>query len=290
MLYLIVTILTATAILLVFKIAGKYNANNLHIITINYFVAACLGMVISVVNGADILYTNYNWFNWSIGYGIFFILGFLLFGYSTQKSGLTATAISSRVSVIIPVILGFIFFEEIITNTIICGILAAIIALVLINLPSKSKSLSTQNQKNTKTVLVMLLPIFLFFGIGANDSMIKAAQYFLIKNNDYSEFISSCFIFSTLGGLAIMLFSKKLKISLPSIIIGSILGIINYVNFSFLLIGLSKMNVSVFMPIYNIGVVVLSSLIGVIIYREKLSKINIIGIFISVLAIILLMI
>ena len=245
-------------------------------------------MVISVINGADILYTNYNWFNWSIGYGIFFILGFLLFGYSTQKSGLTATAISSRVSVIIPVILGFIFFEEIITNTIICGILAAIIALVLINLPSKS--LSTQNQKNTKTVLVMLLPIFLFFAIGANDSMIKAAQFYLIKNNDYSEFISSCFIFSTLGGLAIMIFSKKMKISLPSIIIGSILGVINYVNFSFLLIGLSKMNVSVFMPIYNIGVVVLSSLIGVIIYREKLSKINIIGIFISVLAIILLMI
>ncbi|MDL2239044.1 EamA family transporter [Bacteroidales bacterium OttesenSCG-928-K03] len=288
MYYLIITILTATAILLVFKIAGKYKANNLHLITINYFIAACLGTIISLSQGSDINYIHYDWFGWSVLYGIYFILGFLLFGYSTQKSGIASTAISSRVSVIIPVILGFLLFKEQINNYIIIGIAIAVIALILINLPSKNLALKNNSRNNW----IMILPILVFFIIGINDSIIKIAQHYFIKNNDYSEFISSCFFFSSIGGFIIILINrlsgKKTKLSSSSIVLGCILGVINYINFYFLIKGLAQMNVSVFMPIYNVGVVVLSSLIGIIAFKEKLSKTNIIGIVLAVIAIILL--
>ncbi|MDR2084024.1 MAG: EamA family transporter [Bacteroidales bacterium] len=286
MYYLIIAILTATAILLAFKIAGKFNANNLHIVTINYFVAACLGMIISINQGSSINYFNYDWFGWSILYGVFFILGFLLFGYSTQKSGISATAISSRVSVIIPVIFGFFLFKEAINNYIIIGIIVAILALILINLPAgNAKALKNTG---TKVNMIMFVPILLFFVIGINDTIIKIAQHYLIKNNDYSEFISSGFFFSSLTGVVIMLIKKNWKVKLSSIIIGFILGIINYINFRSLIIGLGEMPVTVFMPVYNIGVVVLSLLIGIIAFKEKVSPTNIIGIVLAILAIILL--
>jgi len=283
--YLSIVILTATAILLLFKIASKFNTNNLHIITIHYFIAACLGIFISLSQGMNINYIRYSWFGWSILYGLFFIFGFLFFGYSAQKSGITSTAISTRVSVIIPVILGFILFKDVINNYIIAGIFIAVISLILINLPEKSNALNTQN---SKTNFVVLIPVLLFFLMGINDSIIKLAQYYLVQNDNYSEFISSCFLFATLGGVVTMFITKKIKFTMSSIIFGCILGILNYVNFKSLLLGLSSMPVSRFIPIYNIGVVILSSLTGILAFKEKVSTVNIIGIIFAVLSIILL--
>jgi drug/metabolite transporter (DMT)-like permease len=282
---LVISIVTATAILLLFKVASKFNTNNLHIVTINYFVAACLGIFISLSQGTNISYIQYSWFGWSILYGLFFILGFIFFGYSTQKSGITSTAISSRVSVIIPVILGFLLFKDVINNNIIVGIFFAIISLIFINLQGKSTTLAS---KSPKIDLIMILPILLFFLIGINDSIIKLAQYYLIKNDNYAEFISSCFIFSSLGGIIIMLIKKDIKIKITSIIFGSVLGIFNFINFKSLMLGLASIPITKFIPIYNIGVVILSSLIGIIALKEKVSTVNIIGILFAVLSIILL--
>ena len=282
---LVITILTATAILLTFKIAGKFKTNNLHIITINYFVAACLGIFISITQGMNINYTHYSWFGWSILYGLFFIFGFLFFGYSTQKAGITSTAISTRVSVIIPVILGFLLFKDAINNYIITGIFIAIISLILINLHGKSAATLS---KNSKINWIMILPILLFFLIGINDSIIKLAQYYLVKNENYAEFISSCFLFSSLGGVIIMLIKKNKNVTITSILFGCVLGILNFVSFKSLMLGLASMPITRFIPIYNVSVVILSSLIGTIAFKERVSTVNIIGIVLAVVSIILL--
>jgi len=52
---------------------------------------------------------------------------------------------------------------------------------------------------------------------------------------------------------------------------------------------ITRMDSSVFFPLNNIGIVVLSTTLSVLIFKERLSKMNIAGILLSVLALVVLM-
>ncbi|MCK9301590.1 MAG: EamA family transporter [Bacteroidales bacterium] len=284
MISLIIAILTSTAILLTFKIAAKKNVSTLQSITFSYLTSAILGFIFSS-EGSTINYIiQSNWFGWSILYGFFFICGFIVFGICTTKCGISITAISSRISAVIPILFGIFLFNDTLNNPMIIGLLLALISLVLINLPDKKIDKTTDKRSK----LLTWLPILIFFIIGINDTIIKLAQAYLINNNDYSEFICSCFLFSGVIGLIFMFINKEYKITLKSVITGITLGIFNYLNFKSLLIGLGQIQVSVFIPVYSICVVILSVLIGYFIFKEKISKTNLIGIITAILAILLL--
>lgn len=70
---------------------------------------------------------------------------------------------------------------------------------------------------------------------------------------------------------------------------GVILGIPNYFSIYFLLLAIKSFSLkSAFVfGINNIGIVLLSTLLSVIIFQEKLSSINKFGVLVSVLSIIL---
>jgi multidrug transporter EmrE-like cation transporter len=70
---------------------------------------------------------------------------------------------------------------------------------------------------------------------------------------------------------------------------GVILGIPNYFSIYFLLVAIKSFSLkSAFVfGINNIGIVLLSTLLSVIIFQEKLSSINKFGVLVSVLSIIL---
>ena len=74
---------------------------------------------------------------------------------------------------------------------------------------------------------------------------------------------------------------------IKNLIAGLILGIINWFSIYYLLKGFESMQVSVFIPILNISVVGLSAIIGFIIFKERLRLINWIGIFVALIAILM---
>lgn len=280
MINLVLLIIISTLIIAIFRLFKKFNINTLQAITINYFVAALYGFS-SIGKPFSINYIySQPWFIYSILTGITLIIAFNLFAFSSQKSGVAITAISSRLSVVIPVLFGFILFNESVNYIKISGL---IIALVAFYFALKKNDLVISKKK------YLIFPILLFIAIGTNDSLIKFAQYFYIKN-DYLLFLATAFLFALFIGSIVLFFDKKnnnLKINLETIIAGIILGLLNWWSTLFFLKGLSTFDVSVFIPIYNVGVVVLSSLTGFIIFKEKLSKINWIGIFLAVISIFL---
>jgi multidrug transporter EmrE-like cation transporter len=64
-------------------------------------------------------------------------------------------------------------------------------------------------------------------------------------------------------------------------------GIINFGSILFLLRGLALIEVSTFMPLYNVSVVALSALIGYVFFKERLSALNWAGIALAILSILL---
>ncbi|MEA3476964.1 MAG: EamA/RhaT family transporter, partial [Bacteroidota bacterium] len=68
---------------------------------------------------------------------------------------------------------------------------------------------------------------------------------------------------------------------------GIILGLINFGSTYYIIKSMASFESSVVFPIVNVGIVSLSTLTGFFIFREKLSWINWLGIFLSLTAIML---
>ena len=80
-------------------------------------------------------------------------------------------------------------------------------------------------------------------------------------------------------------FKGRKPLKLKSIFWGVIFGIPNFFSLVFFLKALGSMSSSIVFPLVSMGVVVSSSLIGLLLFKEKLTKSNWIGILLSICAI-----
>ena len=81
--------------------------------------------------------------------------------------------------------------------------------------------------------------------------------------------------------------SGKETFSGKSILSGFILGSLNFGSTYFFIKSMSVFEPSFLFPVFNVSIVVLTSIIGLTIFKEKLSKINWLGIGIAMIAILL---
>lgn len=82
---------------------------------------------------------------------------------------------------------------------------------------------------------------------------------------------------------------KKVTLNIHNILFGGLVGIFNFGNILFYLKAhqeFSKNPSTVFAGM-NMGVIIIGSLVGVLIFKEKLSKMNFIGLFLALIAIVL---
>ena len=108
-------------------------------------------------------------------------------------------------------------------------------------------------------------------------------------NEEFAMFI---FVAAGTTGLVILLTQiarGKMRVNIKSIIGGIALGVPNYFSYLFLLKALGSLNwgSSVIFPVTNLGTVVCASLGGFIIFKEKISTINLWGLVIAVAAILI---
>jgi len=278
--YLTLSILLSTTIIITFRLFNNYKISIIQAITVNYLVASVFGFISEAGSFNIVTLPNQPWFYFAIIMGLSLIIAFNLFALSAQKAGVAVTAISSRMSVVIPVILGFLIFGDSAGFIKIAGI---IIGLVAFYLTSKKE----KNIKINKSYL--FLPVLLFVAVGTNDSLMKAAEHFYLTT-DFVPFLAASFGFALIFGLFVFIFKsvkQKNSFEIKNVIAGIVLGLLNWYSTLFVLKGLDSFQVSVFIPVYNVGVVTLASLAGFLIFKEKLSKTNIAGIVLAIIAIVL---
>jgi uncharacterized membrane protein len=117
----------------------------------------------------------------------------------------------------------------------------------------------------------------------------KISQELYIKGA-YINFLTVAFSVSLLVGIIVMIprmIITKSKILPRSLLAGIILGLFNWYSTYFFLVGLSRFDVSVFIPVFNVSIVAIAAVIGYLFYKEKLSTINIVGIALAIISIVL---
>ncbi len=281
MIWLILALLASTSIMIGFKLYPRFNINSLQSISVNYLVAFFAGLItLSTKNQSPDIHSA--WLPLSLISGIFLALTFFVFSKSAAKVGIALTSVSSKMSVIIPVILGFFLFKETIQVFKVLGI--------IVSLPAFYFIFKNKGFNKLKSTLI-LLPLLLFIGNGTNDSLLKSAQFYFLRNNDdYINYLTIAFAVSFLICTILVFYNRiinKTSIKFKNIIAGIVLGILNWYSTLFFLNGLSTTDVTVFIPIFNAGIVSLGAFTGVIFFKENLTKWNFFGLFLAIIAIIL---
>jgi len=280
MFYLISAIILSTAIVVTFKLFERFEINIAQAIVTNYLVASGLGFLLSE-NPIFSEIPGKEWFIYAMICGITLIITFNIFAVSAQKAGIAITAVSSKMSVVIPIIFGVLIYKESVGIIKIIGIFAALFSFYLTFRKGKDE--------RKPDFRYLILPILLFLGNGLNDTMLKHSERNFI-HGDTIVFLSTAFLFSFLIGLIILAVSsilKKKRIQLKNILAGLILGLLNWGSTYFFLKGLGIFESTFFFPVFNVSIVVLSALTGYFVFKEKLSGVNWAGVFIAAVSIIL---
>lgn len=280
MYYLIAAILTSGSIIILFKIFEAWKIDNLVAITVNYLVAAALGVWLCYDTAEFSQVMDQSWLYLAVLSGFMLIITFLIYGTSVQKAGLAITSVAGKMSVIIPVLLGLFWFRETAGWMKIFGILLALLAFWL----------TFRNKSRTgKRNIFYFLPLLLFLGNGINDCLFKIAETVYIKE-DTIYFLTVAFTVSLGLGLVVSgarTLKRRKSPDLRSLLAGVLLGVLNWYSTYFFLIGLRYFEVSLFIPVFNISVVLIAAMAGLFFFGQRLKPVNWAGIALALLAIIL---
>lgn len=284
MIYLILAIILSTGVFVVMRLYGRFNLDNHQALTWNYATSACIGFVMSASSGSLVPPMEQPWFKLSLLLGFWFILTYVLVVESSQRSGVTVTSLSSKLSVVIPTLFGVIFLKETLGLTAIIGIILALIALFLV-VGGKGKS----QTKAEKTTLIVLLPILIFFTTGIGDVMMKMTERANTSNNTIPMIAFIYFVSFLFGVLLVAydLIKGKSKWQWKSALGGLVLGTVNFFSTCCIYQAMRVFDNVVLFPIYNIGVVCLSALSGWLLFKEKLTWKNYLGLVIAIIAVLL---
>lgn len=283
MIPLFFSILSSTAILIIFKTLERLKIDVFHVIIINYAVAFSLGLFLNRGKGAlsGLEFSQAPWIILSMFIGVCLIAMFFVIGVSTQKTGISVTTISSKLSVVIPMLFSIFYYNETITTAKTIGIFLALCALVCAVLKKQGKGFDKRH---------LHLPLILFFGMGLLDVSIKFVQYEYISDGNSAGFASAIFFFAFISGSILCLF-RQVPITrfIQKNVMGAgiLLGICNFGSIFFLVNALNSnvFDSSIVFGINSIGIVGISIFSAFIFFKERLSVLNWVGVSLSIAAI-----
>lgn len=298
MIYILISIICSSLIAIVFKISEGRTSNRFAITGMNYLA----GMMVSLIFLRGKPLFNLQWFKAFSGEftsvlsngtvfsqegtgalavilgiitGVLYFSSFILYQKSVGDNGISLSATFMKLGVVIPVVLSIIFLGERIDGLAFLGIIFSLIAIIVIN---KSDDAEKRTIKINLIVLLILA--------GGGDFLTK-----LFQNYGVTEFKNLYLFYTFLTGLiisTIMLLVKNPRFKVWDLFYGVMVGIPNVLMPDFLIKGLETVKGAVAFPMVSAGTIVISSIIGMVFFKERLGKKEKAGIVMMVVAIILL--
>lgn len=278
MIYLLFSIICSVTVGVLLKLARRYKINVLQAVSWNYLFAFILGFIFFKPAMTDLLIVPSPL---ALFLGLLLPLLFLVLAQSVRNMGMVKTDIAQRLSLFISIIASLYLFNEVFSTLKVAGLITGFAAIILI--------MSRQSAANNESPNY-IYPILVFIGFGVVDVLFKKLSAGIAI--PYTTALIEIFLISFVVALCIsgyMIFVKKQKLELVNFICGSILGLFNFGNILFYLKAhraLADHPSTIFFSM-NIGVILLGSMVGILIFREKMSKLNYVGIALALAAVVL---
>ena len=283
MLDLALSVLCSSLIFVIFKLFSVYKVETFYAIITNYVIACTVGLLFyqGEVNVTDI--PEKPWFWGAFALGLLFIIVFNLMAATSQRLGVSVASVATKMSLVFPVLFGVFMYKEVLGPFKIIGILLALAAVYFASVKEKSA---------TFKIGALLLPFLVFVGSGVIDASVAYFQKEFITNTDLPIFSAAIFASAAIIGITYLLIKssrKPLKVNFRNVLGGIALGVPNYFSIFFLLRALQNetLNSASIFTINNVAIVMFSTLLGILLFKEKLSIKNWGGILLAIISILL---
>jgi drug/metabolite transporter (DMT)-like permease len=214
-----------------------------------------------------------------------FISLFILMGLSSQKNGVAMTSIAVKMSMAISLILMIVLYNEDLGWMKVAGIALAFTGVFLVSYTGKSDNSAAKSE-------VWMLAT-LFIGSGILDFILNYVQKHHLDHLTPSLFSAFGFGGAGLIGFAILMtqvLRKQASLSVKNVVAGVALGIPNYFSIYLLMESYRSTgwNDSTVLAVINVSIVMISSVIGFIAFKENVTIKKIIGLVAAIAAIVVL--
>ncbi len=283
---------------MIFKHAALRGLDRLSLLTANYLAAFLISLAVLDVGGYDpgLELTLFGVFT-----GGLFIAGFFVLALATAVAGMSLAIAVMRISVVIPFVASWIVWDETPSEFQLAGLVVAVGAFLLISrrprivdAPAPASALeavpfrpsAAQDVKTSPLQHFTTLTLLFLIG-GTIDTTMKAFDEVFAADHSTAAFMSMAFGVAFLLGLAIVV-GRRRRSDLRTIAWGFVLGAVNVGSVEFILRAIRQLSGPFVFPANNILLVIGSALLGVVLWKERLSGPNWAGLALAALALLLL--
>ena len=298
MVYLLLAAFCGALFSVIFKVCQRRGIDTMQAIFFNYvtgIVTTWAPLLIHQATGGTEVVNPFaqRWIWLALLLGFFFMNGFIVMAQSTKKCGVALTTVAARASLIIPVILSWLLLAGSAPKWI--PVLLVLTALVIIAFGQGNKANGLQKSGGRKWVLFFV--VFFFYGIC--DFSLKAVQNSIsqqfgsdsaLVNRQLTALTGTIFLMAALLSLTVVLLrpkSQRHPWSWKAAVAGIFLGLANLGCTTFILRSLTILPAGTFFPLYNIAIVFLGILAGLLVFKEKIKPMQYLGLLVAIVAIVL---
>ena len=281
MIYLVMAVLCSVAVSVLLKLLRQRQIDIRQTIVAGYPVAFLLTWILlkpEVANVEELPITS-----WGIvlALGVLLPSVFVILGRAIESVGIIATDAAQRLSLILPIMAAFVLFGETLTTQRVIGIALGFLALgALAYRQSATADSSIDKVSPKQKVPVIFWLASVWAGYGVIDILFKQVA------KQGTSFPLTLFLSFGLAGalLFVYLLSRRIHWQSSALLSGVLLGALNIGNIYAYIRAhqLLADSPSIVFTGMNVGVIAVATLIGVVVFQERLSKLNIVGLLLAV--------
>ena len=276
MICLILAIVSSMLVSVCMRLSEGRAKNNISMLAMNYAMCSALSLFFA---GSINLFSTADGLGFALGLGAvsgaMYLGSFMLLQWNIRVNGVVLPATFMKLGVIVPTLTSIIAFGEVPRAMQVAGIVLAIFAILLIQLEKGSSRV-----KNALGLVIMLI------AGGSTDVLSKI--YEQMGNPALNDQYLLYTFFVALALCALLAAAKRQKLTAADIAFGLLVGVPNYFSARFLLLSLSAVPAVVAYPTYSVGTIVLITLVGRTLFKERLSRRQLMAMGVILAALILL--
>ncbi len=277
MIYLILAVTSSMLVSVIMRVSEKHIHNNITMLASNYLMCSVLA---AICTGTWNLFpVSAEGFPFSVGLGLisglFYMGSFMLLQWNVKTNGIVLSSMFMKLGVMVPTLMAILVFDEVPKAVQVIGMIVALAAILLINL-----------EKGSGKAASSLGLVLLLVAGGATDAMSKVYEELgvsALKNH----FLLYTFMMAFALCVVVCLV-KKQGVTKEDVGFGLVIGIPNFCSALFLLLSLAAIPAMIAYPTYSVEAIVMVTLVGVIFFKEKLSRRQILSMFMIFAALVLL--
>ena len=279
-LYLLASVTCSVTVAVLLKLARRYDVDVRQAIVMNYAVAALLCWAVLKPDPAALLAPHTPWAVLA-ALGVLLPSVFLAMAAAVRHAGIVRSDAAQRLSLFIPLLAAFLLFGEPISGRKLAAILLAFGALAcLLRRPATDNDTGTAPGRG-----IWLWPLAVWAGYGVIDILFKQVAR---AGTAFASGLLLAFVLA--GGLMLAyLLARRVRWQRRHLLAGVALGVFNFGNILTYIRAHQSLpeHPALVFASMNMGVITLGTLVGALVFREPLTRVNGLGIALALAAIVL---